>query len=191
MWVKLLVLVLPLLTKTANPCDISDAVDISDGERFDNGTILKNGVYYEPSNYFENDTVIMGCICNLRICVMKCCPEGEYYDSNRTCAPTDATLDISRITAGDITTYALLTGKCNGPAILLNPANEGDNFTINSEGELLVGRDVITITSDRYCLEYYEDTTVVKAVVCTDQESSTNIHHSIGINTFNNSYYLI
>lgn len=64
-------------------CDIF--VDITDGTR-DGNTITKNGITYTPENYFEDQSTVKGCICNVIQCVRKCCEDGQVMNlTTRKC----------------------------------------------------------------------------------------------------------
>ncbi|CAG9838863.1 unnamed protein product [Diabrotica balteata] len=51
-------------------------VDITDGSR-DGDNIIKDGITYTPQHYFTIGPSVKGCICDIVVCVRKCCREGE------------------------------------------------------------------------------------------------------------------
>ncbi|XP_072397059.1 G-protein coupled receptor Mth2-like isoform X9 [Diabrotica undecimpunctata] len=51
-------------------------VDITDGSR-DGDNIIKDGITYTPQHYFTIGPSVKGCICDIVVCVRKCCAEGE------------------------------------------------------------------------------------------------------------------
>lgn len=163
------------------PCDVAFSVDITDGTRSENDVIIKDGVSYDPENYFEYEGKVMGCVCNIKACIRKCCPTGQYIaDSSQTCTDTDADFRVDAITAADITTYSIITGKCNTPSVLLDPENSTeDSFSITANGSLL-WTDTEIIQLQEYCVDYVRSTNTVKALVCVDDTSIT-VHNTIGI----------
>lgn len=162
------------------PCDPDVSVDITDGVRTENGIITKDGVAYNPSNYFDYEDRVMGCICNIRSCIRKCCPPGQYIiNSNQTCANTDVEFHVNTITSADITTYSIITGKCNTQSVLLDPENSTqDSFTITANGSLL-WTDMELISLTEYCVDYIRSTDSVKALICVDENTAT-VHNTIG-----------
>ncbi|KAG5896046.1 hypothetical protein JTB14_011041 [Gonioctena quinquepunctata] len=53
-----------------------DYIDITDGIK--NGTdIIKNGFTFGETHYFVLGDSIKGCICEVKQCIRKCCPEGQ------------------------------------------------------------------------------------------------------------------
>lgn len=165
------------------PCDVEFSIDISDGARSENDVITKDGVSYSKENYFEYEGKVMGCVCNIKACIRKCCPTGQYIaDSSQTCTDTNADFSVDAITAADITTYSIITGKCNTPSILLDPENSTeDSFSITTNGSLL-WTDMEVIELSMYCVDYVRNTDTVKALVCVD-DTSTAVHNTIGIST--------
>lgn len=169
------------------PCEVEFSVDITDGTRSENDVITKDGVSYDLKNYFEYEGKVMGCVCNLRACIRKCCPSGQYIaDSSQTCVNTDTEFRVGTIAAADITTYSIITGKCNTPSVLLDPENSTeDSFSITANGSL-AWTDMEIIKLAEYCVDYVRSTDTIKALVCIDDTSIT-VHNTIGIYILNYS----
>lgn len=180
--IAVLILVVISTVNAKYPCEINRTIKISSGDRLDDSTIQYNGITYDPSNYFENEGEIYGCPCNLKQCIRKCCDDNQYIDTNKTCSPINGInieKHLQEVTESDITTYAILTGKCNGPSFLVDPGNSSeDSFAISATGELIWAEQLIDV--DHYCIDYIRSTDVLKALVCEEGDASTQ-HFSIGI----------
>ncbi|XP_060803116.1 probable G-protein coupled receptor Mth-like 3 isoform X2 [Amyelois transitella] len=63
------------------PCKDSLTVDISNGTFFRDGSVFDNGVSYPRSLVFEKELDgekrALGCVCELKPCLRKCCPLGS------------------------------------------------------------------------------------------------------------------
>lgn len=173
------------------PCDVTVSVDISDGvlNQLDQ-SISKDGVTYPQEQYFEYDGKVMGCFCNLKPCIKKCCPEGQYMTSDKKCAETvkDFREDLVKLTSNDLTTYSIINVPCNGRSLILNPQEEDEKLVIDEKGFLVWG-EAVTENDDEvdkeesYCVDYIEDTDDVKILMCNldGVEAESNTHNSIGI----------
>lgn len=181
--IAVLILVVISAVNAKYPCEINRSIKILGGDHLDDSSIQFNGITYDPSNYFEDKGEIYGCPCNLKQCIRKCCDDNQYIDTNKTCSTINGInniqIDLQDITVSDITTYALLTGKCNGPSFLVDPSNSSeDSFLISANGELIWAEQSIDV--DHYCIDYIRSTDVLKALVCEEGDVST-AHYSIGI----------
>lgn len=180
--IAVLLLVVISAANANYPCEITRTIKISDGVYLNASTILYNGIFYDSSNYFEDEGEIYGCPCNLKQCIRKCCDDNQYIDTNKTCSSVTGTNienQLQSITDSDISTYAILTGKCNGPSFLVDPGNSSeDSFTISANGELIWAEQSIDV--DHYCVDNIRSTDVLKALVCEEGDASTE-HFSIGI----------
>lgn len=182
-----------LLLAAEYPCNVTLSVDISDGERDgSNGNIIKDGVTYTNEQYFEYEGKTMGCVCNFKPCIKKCCPLGKYMTSNKECVDTQENFmeSIVKFISADINTYSIINVPCNTRSLVINPQDEEEKVLIEANGNLVWGDSTIEEQEeiDSYCVDYIEDTKQLKVLVCDilngDEESNT--HNSIGI-----SYNLI
>lgn len=170
-------------TSDNNPCDIALSVDISDGRRFrDDETIIKDNITYTKDSYFEYEGKTMGCVCNLKACIKKCCPLGKYMTSDKECVETqnDFVAAIEPIITADISTYSIINVPCNAKSVLITL--EEETVFIKPNGNLLWS---VEETEDEeygsYCLDFIVDTDYVSALLCNfegDKEATT--HNSIG-----------
>lgn len=173
------------------PCDVTVSVDISDGERNTvDESITKDGVTYPVEQYFELEGKTMGCLCNLRSCIKKCCPVGTYMSSDKECIETqeDFTQDLIKITTVDVNTYSIINVPCNGKSFILNPLVENEKIVIDEKGVLVWGEPADEEEElESYCVDYIEDTDDVKVLVCNAEgaEAESNTHNSIGTIQFN------
>lgn len=76
-------LVLAVASVYGQPCSTKESLDITHGELFGNGSVVCDGVEYVRSAWYEAEvngtSSRMGCPCIGRLCVWKCCPEGQAY----------------------------------------------------------------------------------------------------------------
>lgn len=68
-------------------CPLNLTVDLENGNVI-NGTIVKDSLTYTKDNYFYHNGKLRGCVCNLRNCIRKCCPE-RYTYTNKSCMIDD------------------------------------------------------------------------------------------------------
>ena len=166
--------------KASKPCTISHSVVLTNYTLFDNGSLLdvsENLLY--PAGYFWTDTnsIVHGCICLLKTCVRKCCPEGMTFEEN-DCVPSDLPLLYPfELTFIDETTFEplnksdvdvhLIYGKpCDNDAYVLDPAyNPEDMFFLLNTGTLLVPA-AKNSTLDFFCMEAFEEFGSILPLVC-------------------------
>lgn len=172
------------------PCNVSLSVDISDGERNESDeSIIKDGVTYPKGQYFEYERKTMGCFCNLKPCIRKCCPLGKYLTSGKECVETqeDFTQDLVtlQLISANINTYSIINVPCNTKSVILDPQDKDEKLKIDDNG-LLVWGDPETqedATEESYCVDYIENTGGIKILVCDFAdgiEGESNTHNSIG-----------
>lgn len=58
-------------------CSKSLSIDISDGVLENNTVINKHNIRFRVDNYYEENGLTFGCICEIKTCVRKCCGENE------------------------------------------------------------------------------------------------------------------
>lgn len=75
-------------------CSPKESLNITDGEAFQNGSVFHDGVEYIRSSWYEveEEGVVsrMGCPCIGRVCLWKCCPEGQALNDFRECQDSDS-----------------------------------------------------------------------------------------------------
>ncbi|XP_044763899.1 G-protein coupled receptor Mth2-like isoform X1 [Coccinella septempunctata] len=180
------VLILSFTFGRSIPCPYSVSVDITDGEKQENGAILKDGVLYDPSNFYEQDDVTLGCPCNLKKCIRKCCAADEIM-VNKNCtkserrvlipihANTDLQhhLDMKNESHRDFD-FFYLHSRCNR-SIRLEPEEEpSDVFFIQANGSLFapyLGMDEL-LGPHGYCVDVFDDQIMdnqFTALLCNDE----------------------
>lgn len=169
------------------PCNVTQSVDISDGERnSDDKSITKDGITYREEQYFENEGKTMGCICNVKACIKKCCPIGKYMTSEKQCVETEKKITediLPLIGSRDINTYAIIDVPCNKRGVLINPEVDNEQVVIQANGSLLLGEEGDDEEIDDYCVDYIGSTDYVQIVLCNlgGAEEESNSQNSIGI----------
>ncbi|XP_041979370.1 G-protein coupled receptor Mth2-like isoform X2 [Aricia agestis] len=64
-------------------CDTKDSLDLTGMQSFRDGSIVKDGIRFPPQYIFtkevggENRT--FGCVCEIKTCFRKCCPQGTVF----------------------------------------------------------------------------------------------------------------
>lgn len=95
---KTLLLVVQVLAVTrlggCSPCTLVESLDITEGWVHPNGSILLYGIEFTTDNWYEveetNQTTRYGCPCIGRICMFKCCPDGQEFH-NKSCLGSNST----------------------------------------------------------------------------------------------------
>lgn len=113
----------------------------------------------------DNKTT-MECICDVTICIKKCCEQGKYLTDKTQCETTkeNFTVALGKIVSEN---YSLVNEPCRGKfeMLLLDPLNiSEDAFEINKNGflVLLASGDVY----EDYCVDFIESTDIVRALLC-------------------------
>lgn len=156
-------------TVDAIKCSFKTGTLIENGTQLEDGRILKDDTTYTTENYIQVNGVKVGCICNIKVCIKKCCPIGEYM-LNKTCVPTGMPFEIPRSIRPNIDSYHLIFGNECGKRFkrsLLDPTYvEEDKFVLLKDEKLLITSNKQIIKLKHYCVDYIEDLDDVKALVC-------------------------
>lgn len=154
------------------PCAIELSIDITDSvynetER----TYEKDNVVYDSANYFIEDGVTRGCICNLRNCVRKCCGYDEVLDGRSKNCTYDANLpdflmklpvEISTKPSYYVIHKMLQCGK-QQRAVAHPENNTRDSFSVKVNGDIV--HKNLVFKQESYCLDYISGTSL-SAVFC-------------------------
>lgn len=165
------------------PCNLNFGVDLSDGKDFRNGSIAKDGIVYDEDNIVIDQGVKVGCICNLKNCIRKCCPIGEYLN-NKTCELTDSKFVIPDTVGPSVESFHVVSGEnCphNETRSLLHrelPGRLGE-FVLTKNGRLYLPQDGEYYNQMNYCLDYINED-VVKALICTVKKSAVSSTNVVG-----------
>lgn len=142
-------------------CNIS--VDITNGVQ-EGTSIISDGITYNESNYYFSGGEIRGCICNIKMCIRKCCLEGEVLNT------TSRSCESSTNGATGITTYHIV----NVPD---NQICDEEETRIKLEQNFQIVDGVLVWEEDRYdledfCVDRVENSQV--ALLCVRVEEEMN-----------------
>ena len=171
------------------PCSKSHSIIISNYTLFDNESLLdldKNILY--PPDYFwtdvdkNNNTKIRGCICLLKSCVRKCCPEGRVFLDNNCISSNMSLLYPFELKYIDVDTYDTINdtdadvhliygNPCKGEAYVLNPSPDfpEDMYYLLNTGILFVPA-IRNHTLDDFCMEAFEEYNQILPLVCITED---------------------
>lgn len=151
-----------LYGSVACPCTTEQTIDITVGKLRDDGSILYEDILYKREDYFIYNNRTFGCICSVKTCIPKCCPEG-YMFVNRSCEfREDSQLNLGNIYVGDGDVRLLGNKTCQGAKANI-PAEDIIGIYKNSHVQLTF----LNITDvDTYCIEANEDPTSLVLLWC-------------------------
>ena len=173
-----------------NACNILFSVVITDWKMFPNGSLLSlddKPVLYPPEYFWKeqndyNETKVRGCLCLLRNCIRKCCPEGHTLTEKKECPPSNLTLlhpfepqfidedTNSLVTTVDV--HILYGDPCSKESYRLDPqTNEEDQFSLLLSG-ILRAPEFGNFTVAEYCIEAFEEKKAILPLLCFDEEES-------------------
>lgn len=79
-------------TIRCTPCSRLESLNITSGVEYSNGSVIYDEVEYAKENWYEVEeegvTVRFGCPCVGRVCLWKCCGDGQAF-FNKSCEATD------------------------------------------------------------------------------------------------------
>jgi len=165
-------------------CERLFSVVITEGKIFANGSILSSGdssVLYPPEFLWkdennDNVTVVRGCICRIKSCIRKCCPEGQTLSENDTCYASNLTLlhpfspkfiDENTYTpVTNVDVYTVYGNPCQYGGYRLDQVeDETEQFMLLQTGVLIVhGEGNLSVAE--YCLEAFEDSQGILPLLC-------------------------
>ncbi|KAF5272705.1 hypothetical protein FQA39_LY07732 [Lamprigera yunnana] len=168
----------------AYKCNVEFGVDISDGEVVDGDVVIKNGILFTSKHYKDVNGVKTGCICDINVCVRKCCPLGQYM-TNKTCVATEKTFVIPEEKRPELNAYQFIIGsdcKHKKRRTILDPTwSEQQQFIVTKDGKLSVLFDSTTFKLQDYCVDYIEDFDEIRALVCDFKNANISDANLIGM----------
>ncbi|KAK4872553.1 hypothetical protein RN001_014582 [Aquatica leii] len=168
----------------AYTCNAEFGIDISDGELIDNDVVIKNGILFTSKHYKKVNGVKTGCICDINVCVRKCCPLGQYM-TNKTCVDTNKTFVIPEQKRPDLNGYQFIFGndcKHKKRRTVLDPAwNSDQDFILTENGKIWVPAEKLLFKLQDYCVDYIEDFDEIRALVCDYKNANISDANVIGI----------
>jgi hypothetical protein len=182
-------------------CDRLLSVVIEKWQMLANGSLLSlDGIHvtYSPDLFWEdthdNVTQVRGCICKLRNCIRKCCPEGQTLLEDGTCSDSNSTLlhpfspqftDENNQSVTDIDVFTLYGNPCQGGVYRLD--DESDVFTLSPTGVLNVPAEG-NFTAAEYCIEGFENPEQILPLLCftddeevAEEEQGTGMLYAVGM----------
>jgi hypothetical protein len=143
-----LIFLVPVLNgQDLQPCPSALTVNITDGDLKSDGSIRKDGIVYNKSDYFHSeDGMILGCVCNIKFCVRKCCNPDEVM-SNNTCVKGEKNVSFDVYNGTHLSTkekdfYKIYNLYCENDNFQLFPNMSDpfhpDNFYIQQNGSVYI-----------------------------------------------------
>lgn len=161
-----------------NPSNCHVTIDISDGTV--NGTdIIKDGLTFTENDYYtDNDQVTWGCICQVKICIRRCCSSDEalqpQINGSVDCSASESvntTEDVESVVGVSIAQYHIISVPARNVCV------EGEvqlyveeDFEVDTSGNLTWENEKFGF--ENYCASRYNGVSV--ALVCVVADSSTN-----------------
>lgn len=114
---------------TRNPltCKLDDSIIIADASNCSSdGSITCDGVVYPKGTYGtldDDDSVLRGCICKIKVCVRLCCPNGHIFDDVNCIAYEAGTKFEVKIDQSDQTSVSILNLNQHPNYVFLNQSS--------------------------------------------------------------------
>lgn len=180
-------------------CNRLLSVVITDWKIFPNGSLLSlddTHVLYPPEYFWkeltdDNDTEVRGCLCLLRNCIRKCCPEGQTLTKDHDCVPSNLTLlhpfspqfidENTNQPVKNVDVHRLYGNPCSYESYLLDPKlSADDQFTLLLTGVLSAPAEG-NFTVAEYCIEAFEEQEAILPLLCFPEEEYGPITQSAAI----------
>lgn len=159
-------------------CKYNVTTKITDGTR-DGNVIIKNDVRYSYQNYYKDGNDIIGCPCEVKTCIRKCCPEDQAgVTDNFKCDYHKEPLNLELYNNDNFLKnklvldnyYLLDLNFCPKQKYMLFPDESADKFYVQEDGRLYlpnVKEDNYVLPID-YCVDTFKfnDSFMVSAKVC-------------------------
>lgn len=155
------------ITRCQLMCSLNFTNTITNGLKV-NGTIIQNNVSYPNGTYFYHDWEIKGCICKVKNCIRKCCPNGQLLTTNGTCViernlpriQLDVYDNEKFLRKLDIDNFFIIHGGgCRDKTmknVKLYPKEDGnDLYYVQRNGQMHFPNDIQEkfLDADNYCLD--------------------------------------
>jgi hypothetical protein len=170
-----------------NACNILFSVVITEWKMFPNGSLLSlddTHVLYPPQYFWkklndDNGPEVRGCLCLLRNCIRKCCPEEHTLTKERDCVPSNLTLlhpfapqlidEDTNNPVTNVDVHTLYGDPCPDNSYLLDPQADKDQFSLLLSGILTTsGEGNFTVAN--YCIEALEGKKEILPLLCFKEE---------------------
>lgn len=165
-------------------------VDITDGVKTADGSITKHNLTYPPEIYYFRNNSVLGCVCEIKACVRKCCGDGQMKTIDG-CVPFNGTLklpvfDGARETRLQLQPFYIIHGSsCTKEVGRLNPKlNEHDSYHLQANGTIIMtgSQNKFLHVSD-YCVDTFFNPLLRKSettVVLCEEEKKRNAPAILG-----------
>ncbi|XP_074038802.1 G-protein coupled receptor Mth2 isoform X7 [Leptinotarsa decemlineata] len=148
----------------------ADYIDITDGQRI--GTnITKNGLIFDENHYFIDGNSIKGCICDVKQCIRKCCPEGQKLNFTSKECVNDSDSDLS-----DFKLFHIIDVPKNKICRETKVKIIVDEFKV--ENGVLV-TDFVTLSMNDFCITTDGGQSI--AIGCVTNDKVPGILYAIGM----------
>lgn len=149
------------------PCEIIKSKELKKGEEFLNGSILSDDILYSKEITFSVNGRIFGCICLIKICLQKCCPDGYSVNRNGICFYSDKDIQINKYISLLLNTrtdfifpsdnvdnhFVTIYQKTNKSLV---EQTDLINHIFNNGSISLKNANNYILNINNYCLEWYE-----------------------------------
>ncbi|XP_056629652.1 G-protein coupled receptor Mth2-like isoform X1 [Diorhabda sublineata] len=152
------------------PCPSTLTIDITDDFNPSNQSIQSRGLNFPPKDYFYQDGRILGCVCNLKRCVRKCCDEGKIF-KGRKCVPADETFEVpvyngTELSNKTLSDFFVLYGK-TCPKTHVGIASENAEYIyIQENGDLFYSDWNETFAAEKFCFDIFDNDTNISTIMC-------------------------
>ena len=172
------------VNSTTRKCAQSKSIVISEYRRFNNGSLLslKDNLLYFPELFWEDhqktNTFIRGCVCLLKKCIQKCCPQGQALGPGYKCSVSNSSiLHPSKETFPDVSefeTHHVLHGKPICSEERIGIVLERSEFLVRSGELIMLGIDG-RFPTEEFCLEMLENTNNIVSLLCIDRSKPESL----------------
>lgn len=149
------ILALKLTAVDSGDSSCSVTVDISDGG-VEGANITKDGATYMPGQYFEDGTILKGCVCQVRTCLRQCCSINETENADGVTFPcgnssVDLLQDLQAISMANVSLFHIISVPArevchdNETKVILD-----SDVKISRSGDLIWGEENV-FGFEQYC----------------------------------------
>lgn len=167
------------------PCPKEETIDTADGSA--NADVQKSGV--ARGNYFRNGQNSYSCECNQKMCLRRCCKDGNALVDNN-CTEHNAEFIVplheGSTFVRDFTANQRSIFMFHGVTCLERYKHEEtDPFHVQTNGDLYLPVEDVRLQADKYCLENFVDSKTgnvhLSAYICITDDEEPHVALSIGL----------
>lgn len=156
------------------PCSKTLTIDISNGNKLDDGLIQHENITFNRHHYFFDKEKILGCICNIKKCIRKCCNTDEIYSSNICIDRKDEIFNFTFFNGiepsnDNINDFVIIFGsQCPGRHYYLITPDSSDDIFLQENGSLINKAWENIYSVDKYCVDLFNNE--MSALICESDE---------------------